>query len=478
MTEQLGRYRLEEVIGVGSFATVHRAVDEVLDDTVVVKILAENHSLNPEIRERFLTEGRTLRRVDSPGVVSIHDIGESDRQQPYLVLQYADRGTLAERLRRLWDSGWRARPEDLLALARPLAEAVSAVHRAQLVHRDLSPGNLLLTTDASALDSTTEHPSREHQPAEHQWPAHQRPGDSIDPDDRAPGSTAYDDAPAPQTGTLGEPRLIRRGERLLLADLGMCKDLAMNSGLTVSGGTAGFRPPEQSAPGLVDTRADIWAMSAVLRWAGRDAEVPEAFHTAIARGMHPDPGQRQPDAATWLQEIDHALSPPPPRTAAPPTPGASTPAHTASPGAAGPSPQRGGAAAGSVPGGGAHNPPRPRSRALRVVVLAGVVVLALSVGLVAGLFVPDQGSPPEQADGASVSIDGPEELTVGEEAVFTAETEDVESWVWVLPTGDYIATDPDVTLTPSAPGQAQITLRGQAPDGTELETTHTFRVTE
>lgn len=75
-----GRYWLEEVIGVGSFATVHRAVDDRLEDTVVVKILAENHSLNPEVRERFIAEGRALRRVSSPHVVTVHDIGESERQ--------------------------------------------------------------------------------------------------------------------------------------------------------------------------------------------------------------------------------------------------------------------------------------------------------------------------------------------------------------------------------------------------------------
>src|SRR5699024_12096212 len=68
-----------------------------------------------------------------------------------------------------------------------------------------------------------------------------------------PISTAVDNGSAAQ--------LVGADERLLLSDLGMCKDLAINSGLTVSGGTAGFRPPEQSQPGMVDTRADIWAAS-------------------------------------------------------------------------------------------------------------------------------------------------------------------------------------------------------------------------
>ncbi|MCM3660730.1 protein kinase [Georgenia satyanarayanai] len=143
--ERIGRYRLEGVIGVGSFVTVHRAIDERLEDVVVLKVLAENHSLNPEVRERFIAEGRSLRRVSSPHVVAVHDIGETDRQQPYLVLEHADRGTLAGRVAELRGHGWTAGRQDVLAVARSLAAAVGAVHAGGLVHRDLSPGNILLT---------------------------------------------------------------------------------------------------------------------------------------------------------------------------------------------------------------------------------------------------------------------------------------------------------------------------------------------
>ena len=203
MTVRIGPYLITESIGAGSFASVHRAVDERLDDTVAIKILAENHSMNPEIRERFIAEGRALRRVGGHGVPAVYDIGESDRQQPYLVLEHADRGSLRERVETLRARGWIARPHDLLALARPLAAGVAEVHRARLVHRDLSPGNLLLASHATPADE-------------------------------------------PPLGS----HLVRDDERLLLADLGMCKDLAVNSGLTVAGGTSGFRPPEQDAPAL------------------------------------------------------------------------------------------------------------------------------------------------------------------------------------------------------------------------------------
>lgn len=260
---RVGHYRLGEVIGVGSFATVHRATDERLHDEVVVKMLAENHSLNPEIRERFIAEGRSLRKVSSPHVVRLYDIGESPAQQPYLVLELADRGTLAERVAHLRAQGWLATGEDVLALARPLAGALESVHAARLVHRDLSPGNVLLTSVVGA-------PLPD--------PGPPRPDDAAD-------------------GGAGSGKLVRADERVVVADLGMCKDLALSSGLTVAGGTAGFRPPEASAgPALVDTRADLWSLSRLLLWLRRSrirTTRPPVLRTAGWRSPTPaEPGSQ------------------------------------------------------------------------------------------------------------------------------------------------------------------------------------------
>ncbi|WP_341854490.1 hypothetical protein [Brachybacterium sp. GPGPB12] len=155
-------------------------------------------------------------------------------------------------------------------MARPLAAAVAAVHRAQLVHRDLSPGNLLLTSTS---------------------------GESA----RAVGVESSPSA------------VVRADERLLVADLGMCKDLARGSGLTVAAGTDGFRPPEQSRPGTVDIRADIWAMSASLRWLIDDAEMPQALQDVLTRGLSEDPDARQAEATEWIAEVEESLAPPRPR---------------------------------------------------------------------------------------------------------------------------------------------------------------------
>jgi serine/threonine protein kinase len=273
---RIGRYRVDAVLGTGAFATVYRAVDERLEDTVAVKVLAENHSLDLEIRKRFMTEGRVLRRIDSPHVIDVHDLGETERQQPFLVLEYARRGTLAQRVHALRATGWRPAPADLWAVAEPLGHALDAVHRAGVVHRDVNPTNVLLTT----------------------------------------------------RGDVGQARsaaVVRDDERLILADLGLCKDLALHSGHTSAGGTEGFRPPElRGGPAIIDGRADLWSLSALLVWlatgsppdgtpvgtAISGAGLPPGLGRMLDRSLADDPHVRHPDALSWLSEAEAALTAP------------------------------------------------------------------------------------------------------------------------------------------------------------------------
>ncbi|MEY8654921.1 protein kinase domain-containing protein [Brachybacterium paraconglomeratum] len=409
MTALGERYRLGGVIGAGSFATVHRARDERLDADVAVKVLAENHSLNPEIRERFIAEGRSLRRVGGRHLVSVHDIDQNDHQQPYLVLELADRGSLRRRVEQLRAGGWRATDADVLAVARPLAAAVAAVHRARLVHRDLSPGNLLLTSTSG----------------------------------EAARAVGIESSP---------PAVVRADERLLVADLGMCKDLARSSGLTVAAGTDGFRPPEQSRPGTVDIRADIWAMSALLRWLIDDTDMPQALQDVLARGLSEDPGSRQAEATEWITEIEEALAPPPP----------ALPAGGTAPGADGDSAAN--ALAGAVAGS-----TRADIGARRRALLVALPALALGVGLGAGALLGLDASAPSAAGDSSLAIAGPDEIQVGEQAVFTAEVEGVDSWVWTLPTGEHLVDDQEAMLTASGPGRAELVLRARTAEGQDLE---------
>ncbi|MGP3933138.1 serine/threonine-protein kinase [Nonomuraea sp. KM88] len=133
-----GRYRIEQLIGVGGFASVHLAHDDELRSPVAVKILADNWARKTDVRERFLQEARLLRRADSHLLVQVFDIGELDDGRPYFVMTYADRGTLAERLA--------SRPlpvDEALGVMRDICQGVAVLHSIGVVHRDLKPSNVL-----------------------------------------------------------------------------------------------------------------------------------------------------------------------------------------------------------------------------------------------------------------------------------------------------------------------------------------------
>ncbi len=132
----LGRYLLEGVIGSGAFATVWKGFDPELDTVVAVKVLADNWALNADVRERFLAEARLLRRIDSPRVVRVHDVGVAE-DRPYFVMDHIDGGTLA-------DLVGQVPADEAIRLAAEAASAVQVLHDAGVVHRDLKPSNVLV----------------------------------------------------------------------------------------------------------------------------------------------------------------------------------------------------------------------------------------------------------------------------------------------------------------------------------------------
>ncbi|MDR7085804.1 serine/threonine protein kinase [Aeromicrobium panaciterrae] len=135
--KQIGRYRLDGVQGFGAFAMVWRGFDPELEIPVAVKILAENWAHHADVRERFLSEARLLRKIDSPRVIRVYDIGTHE-ERPYFVMDFIDGGTVADRVKTPVPT------EQALKLAVDSARAVQVLHDAGVLHRDIKPTNLLV----------------------------------------------------------------------------------------------------------------------------------------------------------------------------------------------------------------------------------------------------------------------------------------------------------------------------------------------
>ena len=138
MPSRLGRYAVRRRIGSGGFATVWLAYDEQLDSPVAVKVLADNWTEDQHVRRRFVEEVRFLRKVESPYVVTVYDAGELDDGRPYLVMSYADQGTLADRVEMAGLTSAQA-----MEVVRQVGAGLRVLHERGVLHRDMKPANVL-----------------------------------------------------------------------------------------------------------------------------------------------------------------------------------------------------------------------------------------------------------------------------------------------------------------------------------------------
>jgi eukaryotic-like serine/threonine-protein kinase len=271
MPARLGRYAVRRRIGSGGFATVWLAYDEQLDSPVAIKVLAENWTEDGHVRQRFLEEGRYLRKVESPHVVTVYDAGSLEDDRPYLVMSYADQGTLADRL-----EGEGLTVTQACEVVRQVGEGLHALHRRGVLHRDIKPANVLFRT--------------------------------VDPE---------------HEGTV---------VRAMVGDLGLGKALDVSSRLTMIAGTPSFVAPEQAQGEHLDARADQFSLAALafLLLSGRppyahsslsaaadppappplstaERPFPESVDAVVRRGLAADREERFPDVPAFVAALRETL---------------------------------------------------------------------------------------------------------------------------------------------------------------------------
>ena len=193
--------RIESVLGRGGMGVVYRAVQVSLDRTVALKVIAPELAMDEEFRERFKHEARLAASIEHANVIPVYEAGERDGVL-YLIMRYVP-GT---DLRALIDEEGALEPRRAARLVAQVAAALAAAHDRGLVHRDVKPGNVLISSAAG----------QEH---------------------------AY------------------------LTDFGIARDLAATRGLTRTGavvGTLDYIAPERLERPAGDARSDIYALGCVL----------------------------------------------------------------------------------------------------------------------------------------------------------------------------------------------------------------------
>lgn len=142
---KLGPYEILSPLGAGGMGEVYRARDTRLDRTVAIKVLPEHVSKDPDLKQRFEREAKTISSLQHANICTLHDIGHQDGID-FLVMEYLEGETLAARLNR------GPLPLDqVLKIGIEIADALEKAHRQGIIHRDLKPGNIMLTKSGAKL---------------------------------------------------------------------------------------------------------------------------------------------------------------------------------------------------------------------------------------------------------------------------------------------------------------------------------------
>lgn len=238
----LGSHDIRGVLGIGGMGVVLDADDPVLSRRVAMKVIKPAFADHPEARERFLREARAVAALNHDNIISIHHVGEDG--VPFLTMPLLEGETLSQRLQRLP----RLPVEQVLAIARQVADGLAAAHRSGIIHRDIKPANI--------------------------W-------------------------------------LERKTDRVKLLDFGLARldsDGSQLTGTNVVAGTPEYMAPEQADSLETDARCDLFSMGAVMyrMLTGSSpfaAATPLATLSALANRTPPAVSEQNPDVSPEVSAL-------------------------------------------------------------------------------------------------------------------------------------------------------------------------------
>jgi RNA polymerase sigma factor (sigma-70 family) len=137
--QQVGRYRIEKVLGQGSFGTVYQGYDDVLKRPVAVKVPHRHLVRSPEYIDLYIAEARVVASLDHPNIVPVHDAGQTEDGLCFVVSKYIEGSSLADRIKEK-----RFSHAGAAKIVAAVADALNHAHLHRVVHRDIKPANILL----------------------------------------------------------------------------------------------------------------------------------------------------------------------------------------------------------------------------------------------------------------------------------------------------------------------------------------------
>ncbi len=312
---QIGPYSIERELGRGGMGVVYLGRDPRLERNVAIKSLAGDLASEPGLMARFDREARLLASLNHPniaGVYGLEDVGGTR----FLVMEFVEGRTLAERLR-----DGPLPMDETLAVVAGVAAGVEAAHEAGVIHRDLKPGNVIISPAGipKVLDFGLAKASFEEQASG------RKIGAASSAASAARGTAALShDSPTLPVGAGGPSRSDPESPT---------QSISTKPGRVL--GTAGYMSPEQARGRMVDRRTDVWSLGCILfecltgkspfaaptvsdsiasiierdpAWATLPANTPPRIRELLIRCLEKDATKRMRDAGDVRLEIERALS--------------------------------------------------------------------------------------------------------------------------------------------------------------------------